>query len=134
MPLKGLIIKPWEKFFCCNWSEDCVMEGGVATNVLNLNKQVTVIFCNIHFLVFLEFEDKVDGPFVVGGGVMGVRTFLVGFISIDHCSITGGGGVQFCHHWQVHMLLLLHRSYRGRVPWCKVQQPIQDYCTELTVR
>ena len=126
LSLEGMVLKSWAKVKCCIWSEHSIL---VITNncflvdVFKLDEDVAMIFCNINFVVFLEFKNEFDGDFAIGGAVMLIRTLLIRLIHISHLTITGGGVVCFRHCRRIYELLL-RRSYGKLVPWCKVQQPI----------
>ena len=80
LSLEGMVLKSRAEIKCCIWSERSIL---VITNncflvdVFKLDEDVAMIFCNINFVVFLEFKNEFNGDFAIGGAVMLIRTLLI---------------------------------------------------------
>ena len=78
--LEGMIIKSWAEIDSCTWSERCILvvaNDCFLVNIFKFDEDIMMIFCNINFFVFLEFEDEFDGDFAIGGAVMLIRTLPI---------------------------------------------------------
>lgn len=121
--LERLVVESGEEIFDCTGNERVVFvvfEDDGTIEFLDRTKYIMVIFCNIGFFVFLEFEDEFDRFGFVGGHSRMIGVFLDGVVGVSHCCIGVGAIIEFRHCRQLHAEML-RRSYTILVPWYKAR-------------